>query len=90
MAPDSGVADAASDDGMSAAGCGDGASHAAAEATVRVVVRSSDPVGLRARLGVPAAIDGDRLVLWVDTGRSDDLLLAALRWGGSVESVGPG
>jgi ABC-2 type transport system ATP-binding protein len=56
---------------------------------VRVVLRSSDPVGLRERLGVPAAVEGSRLLLRVDADRSDALLLAALRWGGSVESVGP-
>jgi ABC-type transport system involved in cytochrome c biogenesis ATPase subunit len=57
---------------------------------VRVVLRSSDPAGLRERLGVPAAVEGSRLLLRVDADRSDALLLAALRWGGSVESVGPG
>jgi hypothetical protein len=56
---------------------------------VHVVLRSSDPVGLRDRLGLPAAVEGNRLLLRVDADRSDALLLAALRWGGSVESVGP-
>lgn len=61
-----------------------------APAAVRVALRSSDPAALRERLGVPAAVEGDRLLLRVDADRSDALLLAALRCGASVESVGPG
>ena len=47
-------------------------------------------MALQERLGVPAAVEGDRLLLRVDADRSDALLLAALRCGASVESVGPG
>lgn len=61
----------------------------AAEA-VLVVVRSPDPVALRARLGLSAAVEGNRLRVRVAAGTSDALLLAVLQCGGSVESVGPG
>ena len=57
---------------------------------MRVVLRSSDPVGLAGAARVARCGRGDRLLLRVDADRSDALLLAALRWGGSVESVGPG
>jgi ABC-type transport system involved in cytochrome c biogenesis ATPase subunit len=75
---------------MSAAAAAPGPDGTGTGEAVRVVLRSSDPVGLRERLGVPAAVEGSRLLLRVDADRSDALLLAALRWGGSVESVGPG
>jgi ABC-type Mn2+/Zn2+ transport system ATPase subunit len=91
--PDGAVADAASDDGKSAAVRGDGESHEVVGTEgglLQVVLRSSDPVGLRERLGWPAAVDGNRLILRVDADRSDALLLAALRCGGFVEFVGPG
>jgi ABC-2 type transport system ATP-binding protein len=76
--------------GMSAAAAVPGSDGTGTGVGVRIVLRSSDPAGLRERLGVPAAVEGSRLLLRVDADRSDALLLAALRWGGSVESVGPG
>jgi hypothetical protein len=76
--------------GTPAALRGDGMSHGVAGGTVRVVLRSSDPMSLRERLGLPAAVEGSRLLLRVDADRSDALLLDALRWGASVESVDPG
>lgn len=57
---------------------------------VLVVLRSPDPAALRAWLGLPAVVEGNRLRVRVAADASDALLLAALQCGGSVESVGPG
>jgi ABC-2 type transport system ATP-binding protein len=71
-------------------GVASGSATTSPTAAVLVVLRSPDPTGLRARLGVPAIVYGDRLLVRVAADASDALLLAALQYGGSVECVGSG
>jgi len=71
-------------------GVASGSASTSPAVAVLVVLRSPDPTGLRARLGVPATVDGDRLLVRVAADASDALLLAALQYGGFVESVGSG
>lgn len=56
---------------------------------VAVVLRAVDPAALLAELGLRGRVDADRACLTLPPGEVDAVLLAALRHGGSVVSVGP-
>ncbi|MCF7551381.1 ATP-binding cassette domain-containing protein [Pseudonocardia sp. WMMC193] len=60
-----------------------------AAAAVAVVLRAADPAALLVELGLPGRVDADRAWLTLPAGEVDAVLLATLRRGGSVVSVGP-